>query len=307
MPRFSGCLLPLVAVFAFAPSLASADPESPEKEACRQEQRAQGDGELAAKATCAVKALFQSRIRRRGKEEPVEMTVGSPPMQSEDSDTPGDGNWEINLALGADWNGDGHALEFPVADVNYGIGDRIQLTMELPYVSLHQDAADGLPASGAHGVGDTTLGMKYRFYDNEDRGISMAVYPQWRVRAPFTDSDVSEGPAFVLPLILVSEFESFSLTANAGVEFADGERRSFASIGAGRRLTPEVALLGELAGTDLNGGEDRRIAFNVGLRRKLSDTQSLSMAIGRDVSTGGAPRENHLVLNYQRLFGEAKK
>lgn len=307
MPRVAARLLPLVAAIALAPSLASAGTESPEKEACRQQQRAQGDGELAAKATCAVKVLFQSRIRRRGKDEPVEMTVGSPPMRSEDSDTPGDGNWEINLALGADWDGGGRALEFPVADVNYGIGERVQLTMELPYVSLHEDAADGLPASSAHGVGDATLGMKYRFYDNADRGISMAVYPQWRVRAPFTDASVSEGPAFVLPLILVSEFETFSLTANAGVEFADGERRSFASFGAGRRLTHDVALLGELAGTDLNGGEERRVALNVGLRRKISDTQSLSMAIGRDVSTGGVPRENHLVLNYQRLFGEAKK
>ena len=114
------------------------------------------------------------------------MTVGSPPMQSEDSDTPGDGNWEINLALGADWNGDGHRVEFPVADVNYGLGDRVQLTLELPYVSQREAASDEAPAVHAHGAGDATLGLKYRFYDNADRGISMALYPQWRVRAPFT-------------------------------------------------------------------------------------------------------------------------
>lgn len=305
MPRISTCLSAFVAVVALSPSLARANPESPGKEACRQEQQAQGDGALAAKATCAVKALFQSRIRRRGPDEAVEMTVGSPPMQSEDSDTPGDGNWEINLALGADWNGGGHRVEFPVADINYGVGERLQLTLELPYVFLHEAADAVAPASGAHGVGDATLGLKYRFYDNTDRGVSMAIYPQWRVRAPMTAAGVSEGPAFALPLVLVSEFESFSLTANAGLEFADGERRSFASVGAGRRLSHAVALMGELAGTDLNGGEARRIALDVGLRRTLDDTQSLSLAIGRDVVTGGVPRENHLVLNYQRLFGSA--
>lgn len=305
MHRRPACLLSLVAFAALFPAMASAGTESPEKEACRQEQRAQGDGAVAAKATCAVKALFQSRIRRRGPDEDVEMTVGAPPMQSEDSDTPGAGNWEINVALGADWNGDGHRLEFPVADLNYGVGERVQLTLELPYVSAREDASGGLPASSASGVGDATLGMKYRFYDDADRGISMAVYPQWRVRAPMTASAVSEGPAFVLPLVLVSEFDAFSLTANAGLEFSDGERRSFASVGAGRRLTHHVALLGELAGTDLNGGEERRIALNVGLRRKLDDRRSLSLAFGRDIDTGGVPRESHLAMNYQYLFGDA--
>ena len=34
----------------------------------------------------------QSRIRRKKEEEPVEMTVGAPPMVTDDTDTPGDGN-----------------------------------------------------------------------------------------------------------------------------------------------------------------------------------------------------------------------
>lgn len=285
---------------------AHAAPESPEKEACRQQAQADGKGVVAAKATCVVKSLFQSRIRRRGADEPVEMTVGSPPMRSEDSDTPGDGNWEVNLALGADWSRDGHRIEFPVADVNYGLGERLQFTLETPYVFAHEAGDAGLPSSSAHGVGDATVGMKYRFYDNEGRGVSMALYPQLRLHTPGANDDVSEGRAFILPLILVSEFETFSLTANAGIEVADGEHRSFASLGAGRRLDDDWALMAEVAGTDLNATDERRVALNVGLRRKLSDTQSLSMAIGRDVSAGGGlALENHFALNYQRLFGDA--
>ena len=300
-------VLPLVfALAALGAGSACAAPESPAKEACRQQEQAEGKGEAAAKATCIVKSLFQNRIRRRGKEEPVEMTVGSPPMQSEDSETPGDGNWEINLSLGADWSHDGHRIEFPVADVNYGKGERLQFTIEMPYVFARDAGDGGLPATTAHGVGDATLGVKYRFYDNDQRGVSMALYPQLRLHTPGANQDVSEGRAFILPLILVSEFEHFSLTANVGIESADGERRSFASLGAGRRLSNDVALLAEVAGTDLNASDERRVALNVGVRRKLSETQSLSMAIGRDLSAGGgAALENHLTLNYQRLFGDS--
>ena len=62
----------------------------------------------------------------------------------------------------------------------------------------------------------------------------------------------------------------------------------------------------EVAGTDLNASDTRRVALNLGLRRKLSETQSLSMAIGRDVSAGGgAALENHFTVNYQRLFGDS--
>ena len=300
-------LLPLAfALSAICTGTASAAPESPEKEACRQQEQAEGKGDVAAKAACIVKSLFQSRVRRRGKDEPVEMTVGSPPMTSEDSDTPGDGNWEINLSLGADWSGDGHRIEFPVADVNYGRGERLQFTVEMPYVFARDAGGGGLPATSANGVGDATLGVKYRFYDNDQRGVSMALYPQFRVHTPGASEDVSEGHAFILPLILVSEFEHFSITANVGIEAAEGERRSFASLGAGRRLNNDIAVLAEVAGTGLNASDERRVALNFGLRRKLSETRSLSAALGRDISAGGdAALENHFTLNYQMLFGNA--
>jgi len=35
-------------------------------------------------------------------EEPVEMVVGSPPMVSDDTGTPGNGNWEINVVVDGD-------------------------------------------------------------------------------------------------------------------------------------------------------------------------------------------------------------
>ena len=279
---------------------APAKAESAEKEACRQEEQAQGSGPVGAKLKCAVKSVFQSRVRRKPDEDDVEMTVGSPPMHVEDTDTPGDGTWEVNIGMDAEWDGRESAIEAPTADINYGIGDRLQLTYELPYVWLHDDGA----SSSAHGVGDSTLGLKYRFYDNEDRGVSLALYPQVRVRTPGANRDVSEGgTTFILPVIMVSEFEHFSVSADLGVEASPDDKRWFGGAGVGWRESNRTALMVALAGEDLNSDE-RRWEVGFGLRRKLHEGRSISASIGRDVYAGGGEDlHNHFSLAYSMEFG----
>lgn len=305
--RFLAVLLgvaPLVAAQAATGTESQATAAAADKAACKAETTRNGAGQATGDAVCAVKHLFQRRIRRQPEKEPVEMTVGSPPMQSEDSDTPGNGNWELNLAFGGEFAGGEHAIEFPIIDLNYGIGDRVQLTYGVPYASLREEDGTGLLQS-AHGVGDSEFGLKYRFYDNEDRGLSLAVYPQVRVRTPGANEAVSDGgTAYALPLILVSEFEHFSLTANIGMEFADGEHSTFASFGAGRRLTDRLAVMAELAGHDLDN-DARHVLINLGVRQKLSDAHSISASIGRDVDVGaGEHRLSYAMINYQMLLGE---
>jgi hypothetical protein len=291
-----------------APAAAWAQDESPQKEACRQEERAQGSGETSAKLKCAVKAVFQSRIRHKPDEEAVEMTVGAPPMHVEDTDTPGDGTWEINIGMESEWSGGESAIEAPVADINYGLGDRVQLTYEVPYVWLHDDGDDDEPGGSAHGVGDSTLGLKYRFYDDEEHGLSLALYPQLRVRTPGGNREVSDGgTSFILPLVMVSEFEHFSVSADLGVEASSDERRWFAGAGVGWRLDERTALMAELAGEDLNAAE-RRWQVGIGVRRKLPDGRSLSASLGRDVHAGGGEDlHNHFVLAYSMEFGGKDK
>jgi hypothetical protein len=304
LARMLGCCLVLAAVTP----IARAQTESAEKEACRQQERSEGSGETSAKLKCAVKAVFQNRIRNKPDEDAVEMTVGSPPMHVDDTDTPGDRTWEINIGMEAEWARGEHAIEGPIADINYGIGDRLQLTYEVPYVWLHDDGDDDEPATSPHGVGDSTLGLKYRFYDNEDTGISFALYPQARVRTPGANRDVSEGgTTFILPLLMVSEFEHFSVSAQLGVEASDDDRRWFSGAGVGWRLDERTALMAELAGEDLNSAE-RRWQAGFGVRRKLRDGRSLSASLGRDVYAGaGEGLHNHFSLAYSMEFGGAGK
>ena len=120
-------------------------------------------------------------------EEPVEMVVGSPPMVSDDTSTPGNGNWEINVVLDGDISKDSNAFELPLMDINYGIGDRFQLKYEVPYVVTRNTKFDEngeRTTEQASGVSSSQVGLKYRFYDNDRSGLSLAVYPQVEFRTP---------------------------------------------------------------------------------------------------------------------------
>jgi hypothetical protein len=278
------------------------------KEACKQQEQQEGKGDKTSDVICAVKVLFQSRIRRKKETEPVEMTVGSPPMHTDDTDTPGPNNWEINLGMEASWAGREHRIEAPVLDVNYGVGERLQFTYEVPFVfqAESEPAPGGDRRVNAQGVGDSSFGIKYRFYDNEDTGVSFAIDPQVEFRTPGANNDVSEGAtSFVLPLSMTSEFEHASIGANIGVEATSRERRYFASVGIGARATDRTAVMAEIAGSDLNAADERRVLLNLGVRHKISETQGLSAALGHDLYAGGDQRDNTYVsLAYQKLFGE---
>jgi hypothetical protein len=303
----------LTLALALSPPLvaraADADAVVQQKEECKQEEREQDVGEKTGAVVCAIKALFQSRVRSKNQAEPVEMTVGPPPMQSEDTDTPGPHNWEVNFLLDAQFAGSERRIGAPTIDLNYGVGDRIQLSYELPYVFARQaqpDAGGGTRMVEASGVGDSALGLKYRFYDDEDSGLSFAIDPQIEFRTPGANRDVSERKTeLAVPLVMTREFEHASITANAGVEFSSDEQRYFASFGAGRRISEHVALLAEVVGTGLNVTDEKRVLLNFGVRWKISEKDSLSAALGRDVYAGGDQREQtYLTFAYQKLFGK---
>jgi hypothetical protein len=62
----------------------------------------------------------------------ISAAQGGPPMITDDPGTPGDGHWEINLAASARHSATTSEGEVPLLDVNYGLGERIQLKYEVP-------------------------------------------------------------------------------------------------------------------------------------------------------------------------------
>jgi hypothetical protein len=255
---------------------------------------------------------LRRRIKFRPAEEPVDMTVESPPMISDDTGTPGDRNLELNFIASAQLAHDRKLFDLPRIDINYGLGENLQLKYEVPWEidrRIESDAGGNETRIHAHGLGDSTLGVKYRFYDDDASQLSLAVYPQVEFRTPGAKSEEDGGVAsglttWALPLLVTREFEHLAVTANADVEKSTGEGiRASASAGCGTRLSSHLALLGELVGQDLNSSDTRRIVLNIGFRAKIDEHQTIGAALGRDLHAGDGDKQTYITFSYQRFFG----
>ena len=90
---------------------------------------------------------------------------GGPPLLTNDPGTPGNGNWEINIGVMPVLRHDANQYQLPQLDINFGLGNRIQLTYEAPYV------VQTMPGHRQQtGWSNSFLGAKWRFYENNKSG-----------------------------------------------------------------------------------------------------------------------------------------
>jgi hypothetical protein len=108
------------------------------------------------------------------------LAQGGPPFRSDDPGTPGNRHWEINIAGIGERNPVQGTYSLPNFDINYGLGDRIQLKYEQA-AGLQETRGSSPQLLG--GVGNSIAGFKYRFYEHLDPGgkesnFALAIYPQ---------------------------------------------------------------------------------------------------------------------------------
>ncbi|MGB6428975.1 MAG: hypothetical protein WBF06_00200, partial [Candidatus Acidiferrales bacterium] len=192
-------------------------------------QRARHSGLYAAVALLAASLLASPRARAQG----------GPPLLTNDPGTPGAENWEINVAAMPVLTRDAHNYQLPQFDINYGIGSRIQLTLEIPYVVA---TFPGQPH--ATGWSNAFPGVKWRFIDAK-HGWNVSIFPQLEtggasgdVRKGIADS----GTRFLLPLELQKNIGPVELNAEAGYYFPfhetnQGHEERILGFAAGHQFT----------------------------------------------------------------------
>jgi hypothetical protein len=100
---------------------------------------------------------------------------GGPPFRTDDPETPGNRHWEINFGWIGDRNPAAGAYQVPDFDINYGLGDRIQLKYEIPIAIEETRPASATPFETAvpgqviGGLGESLLGVKWRFYEHHPK------------------------------------------------------------------------------------------------------------------------------------------
>jgi hypothetical protein len=218
---------------------------------------------------------------------------GGPPLITDDPDTPGPRHWEINLSMFRERMSHERRTEEPRLDLNYGVGRRIQLKLEAPWVARTSDES-----GHASGLGDATVGVKWRFVGQEHRLLAWSVYPQYE----FSPSSASvrkgvaeDGHQLLLPTELTVEVSGVELNVEVGRTFVSRGRSEWvygvATEGhAGKRLE----LLGEVRGVS-PAGERTELIVNGGARRKITRQLTLMLALGRALHGSEEDRPRLLV------------
>ena len=104
---------------------------------------------------------------------------GGPPYYTNDPGTPGNLNWEINVAYMPFLYSNQSVSHVPDLDINFGVGDRIQLTYENAWLRVQNP---GVPV--AYGLGQSNTGVKWRFLDHGENGLNLSTFPQIFVNNP---------------------------------------------------------------------------------------------------------------------------
>jgi hypothetical protein len=213
--------------------------------------------------------------------------AGGPPLITDDPETPGDGNWEINFATITARTARGHEITAPDLDINYGWGERIQLKADFSWLVVHPSGQ-----STKSGLNISDFGVKWRFVDQENAGFSLSIYPQLAInlspsstRRGLTDP----GRELFLPLEGATKIGSFELGAEIGrnlIENAPDEWLGGFVIA--HACGQKLECVAEIHGT---AAEHFQTLVNFGVHWELGDALVLLAAAGRDIGPRGDDRQ----------------
>lgn len=228
-----------------------------------------------------------------------------PPLITNDPDTPGNGNWEINLAATGARGGAGWDLAAPDLDVNYGLGERIQLSVHASW--NHQRFDDGRWQSGS---GPTELAVRWRFVDEEKAGFAMAVQPHWASSWSVAARRRGLAPAndeFAIPVQMARHFGKAVAGIEVGRNFIRNEPDEWqAGIFYSRDCPLAVSCLVEINSVKATGDAAETV-LNFGARKSINDHLTLLASLGRQLSSPSGDRQTLFYLGLQFLHGGASQ
>ena len=135
-------------------------------------------------------------------------------MITDDPGTPGNDKWENNFAITFEHRPDETGYEVPAIDLNYGVGEHIQLTLQTAPVLLKRSDHGSIG-----GMGGTEAAVKWRFLDEATGGFDMSMFP--RVIFNVAQSSVRRGLAedgtrFQIPFQVAKSFDRWHADAEFG-------------------------------------------------------------------------------------------
>ena len=148
------------------------------------------------------------------------------------------------------------------------------------------------------GIGAAQFGLKFNFYTNEHKGMSLSFYPQIEFAVLGSDAAgktlANVGQTLTLPLLVKKELKYFTLVANGAINepIHDPQRNTTGALGFGfgRAISKYTAGMAEIrAESEFNFKHERLVVVNFGLMRRLRDNVILYANVGRSILSDDVP------------------
>jgi hypothetical protein len=207
---------------------------------------------------------------------------GGPPMITDDPGTPGNRKWEINLAVAFEHRPNETAVDAPAIDLNRGVGEHIQLTLQGGPAWLKRRGHGPIG-----GLGGTEAALKWRFMDEEQHGFDVSMFPrvifnavQSSVRRGLAD----DGTRFQIPFQASKKLGRFHVDAEFGPMVSTvGRSEWLYGVVGGWEFSKKTMVMAELHGTSRTSFDRDVLTANVGFRHELSDTRILIASLGHEL------------------------
>ena len=250
--------------------------------------------------------------------EGTDSTPQSPPLNVDDPGTPGCNAWEVNVLVDGDLTRSEKDWELPLLDINYGIGDNIQLKYEVPYIVSQ---SGGVSESA---VGESRVGIKHMFFEDEERKLEVAVYPQLTFVSSKDDAVkkglVTAGTITTLPFLLAMKVGrvpqgDVRMTANLGYNISTkSDTADFvsAAVGVGVPLNRRLAIMGELSteqavATTVEKNREQLSKAVVGAILTISDRFLLFGSVGQSLYSSDHKNHTYVLAGIRIMAGGPKK
>jgi hypothetical protein len=215
--------------------------------------------------------------------------IAGPPFVTDDPEPADFRRWEVNYALTGTLAEGGGGASLPLIDANYGA---------LPDLQLHvqpQLAAVRTNGRARFGIGDTEIGAKYRFIEEDDHGWvpMVAVYPLFEIPTGDRRRGLGAGVGQTfLPIWVQKRVDKWTAYGGSGYWIDPGARgKNAAFVGAVLlyQVTARLQVGGEAfyQAARTSGGADAP-GFNLGGTYGVGEDYHLLFSAGRGLADPAA-------------------
>ncbi len=213
---------------------------------------------------------------------PSACAQGGPPYYTNDPGTPGHLNWEINLGYMPFLYSDQSVSHVPDVDINFGIGDRIQLTYENAWLRVQNPKS-----ASAYGLGQSNPGVKWRFYDSGESGLNISVFPQAFLNNPndaVRRGITSPSESFLLPFEFSKKLGPVDVDYEIGYQFVHkGSNGWLTGLVVGHDFTPKLEMDMEFYSQGTFHPSENQPTIDFGGRYKIHRPVILLFMAGRSL------------------------